>query len=131
MEAYSDELSDGKYSLYTVTTVCDDGIQVYVGGGEKTHIGSVAISQPRKSLTGDGSFSCTTSVFNLLGHKDDAVSVTLAEAIATALNCVVVVTAGVHVNAASSADIERLLQNTRRLTEKILTRLKKLRPQTD
>jgi hypothetical protein len=123
IDCFFDEVRDGKYTLRSVTIISDEGLQVYVGGGEKAHIGSVAVSQPRESLTGDGSVSCTTSVFNLVGHKDDAVSVAIAEAICTTVKQVVVVAAGVHVSAADSDDIERLLGNTRKLTEKILQRL--------
>jgi hypothetical protein len=123
MQVFSDEIHDGRYSLHAVTIVSGDGIQVYLGGGEKPHIGSVAISQPRKSLTGDGSTSCTTSVLNLVGHKDDALSVTVAESICRAVDRVAVVTAGVHITAAGSSEIDHLLENARQLTERIILRL--------
>ncbi|MFR9190881.1 MAG: hypothetical protein ACLVL7_12145 [Anaerotruncus massiliensis (ex Togo et al. 2019)] len=71
----------------------DEGLTVTVGGG-RSHIGSVAIAQPRPSLRGDGSVSCTCSVWNQPGHKDEAVARPVAERLCRALNTVVVVTAG-------------------------------------
>jgi hypothetical protein len=123
MTVFSEELQDGRYSLHGVVVVSDDGVQLYIGGGEKTHIGSVAVSQPRESLSGDGSVSCTTSVLNLVGHKDDAISMSIADRLCRVLNRVVVVTAGVHIGSAEPKEIERLLANARRLTETIIARL--------
>jgi hypothetical protein len=119
---YEDEISDGRYSLKCLTLVTLEGVQVYVGGGTRVHIGSVAVSQPRESLKGDGTLSCTTSVLNLLGHKDDSLAVPLAEQLCRHINQAVVVTAGVHIDDANPDEIERLLANCRGLGERILRR---------
>lgn len=126
MQVFSNKVRDGKYSLQSVTIVSDEGLQVYIGGGEKAHIGSVAVSQPRESLTGDGSRSCTTSVINLVGHKDDAVSLTSAEAICRFVNKVVVITAGVHITGAGSKDIEWVLRNVQQINASIIRKLEEL-----
>jgi hypothetical protein len=119
---YEDEISDGEYSLKSLTLVTREGVQVYVGGGTRAHIGSVALSQPRPSLSGDESASSTTSVLNLLGHKDDSLAVPLAEQICRRTGQAVVVTAGVHIDGARPEEIERLLANCRGLGERILRR---------
>ncbi|HZK60870.1 MAG TPA: hypothetical protein VFC41_02260, partial [Anaerovoracaceae bacterium] len=90
-------VNDGKYTLESVVVQTMSGVNIYLVGGEESHIGSVAVSIPRSSLTGDGSISSTTSVFNLFAHKDDVLAVPLAEELSKQLNQVVVVSAGVHI----------------------------------
>ena len=87
------------------------GLNIYLGGGEEPHIGTVAVSIPRPSLTGDGSTSCTTSVFNLISHKDDVLAIPLAEELSRQLNQVVVVTAGMHIEKATTEEITRIKTN--------------------
>jgi hypothetical protein len=118
-----EKCGSGKYELKAVAAVTADGINVYVGGGEKSHIGSIAVSQPRSSLKGDGSMSCTTSVFNVLGHKDDGIAVPMAEDICRRTGMAVVVTAGIHVDDATSDDIHILKKNGTQLIERILNRI--------
>jgi len=120
IRSWVDEVEDGAFSLHAVSVQTKDGIQVYVGGGQQPHVGSVAISEPRESLRKDGSRSCTTSVINRIGHKDAALAVPLAEALCVATSQVVVVTAGAHVDNARPEEIERLLANLETLQAAIL-----------
>ena len=52
----------------TVMKIGED-FQICLAGGEKPHIGCVVQAVPRESLTGDGSWSATSSVWNRTGHK--------------------------------------------------------------
>ena len=45
----------------------------------KPHIGCAVLAIPRPSLKSDGSMSCTSSVLNLSGHKDETLCRLLAE----------------------------------------------------
>ena len=54
----------------TVMKLGED-FQICLAGGEKPHIGCVVQAVPRESLTGDGSWSATSSVWNRTGHKDE------------------------------------------------------------
>lgn len=111
---------EGKYSLEAVVVQCEDGLSIYLGGGEKPHVGTVVLSQPRRSLTKDGSLSYTTSVLNILGHMDDSLARPMAEKLCSLLNCNVVVTAGVHIDNATPEEISKLLEMAKKLTDKIL-----------
>ena len=57
----------------TVMKLGED-FQICLAGGEKPHIGCVVQAVPRESLTGDGSWSATSSVWNRTGHKDDVLT---------------------------------------------------------
>lgn len=116
-------INEGKYSLEAVVVITGDGINIYLGGGEKPHLGTVVISQPRPSLKGDGTISCTTSVFNFMHHKDDGLAVPLAELICKSMNTPVVVTAGVHIDSATGDDIDKLYHNMEKLGALVLQKL--------
>ena len=110
-QVFCECVNDGKYTIESVIVKTISGVNIYLGGGEESHIGTVVISIPRPSLTGDGSISCTTSLFNLISHKDDILAVPLAEELAKQLNQVVVVSAGVHIERATSEEITRIKKN--------------------
>lgn len=114
---------DGIYSLRVLIMNTNDGILLYVEGGEKPHLGTVVISQPRPSLKGDNNMSCTTSILNRLSHKDDLIIVPLAEAVCLKMNSFVVASGGVHISNAKEFQIKRLIKNMKALTETILLKL--------
>lgn len=120
INTFCEEIGEGKYTLNCVITLTDDGINIYIGGGEKHHIGTVVVSQPRPSLKDENKPSCTSSIFNLLGHKDDGIALPIAEAVCKMKCQQVVVTAGVHIDNATEEDINKLVRNSSGLKEKIL-----------
>lgn len=116
----TEEVSDGRHSLRAVAVLTGQGVNIFLGGGELPHIGTVVISQPRHSLKGNGVISCTTSVFNIVGHKDDILAVPLAEIFCKKLNQVIVVTAGVHIENAAEQDIARINGNIATLADRLM-----------
>lgn len=82
---------------------------VTVSGGQKPHIGSVAVAVPRESLSGSGEISATASVINITAHKDDALSVPIAVRLASRFNCVVSVSVGVHLDGITGEQIRQVL----------------------
>jgi len=124
VHVFSECVNDGKFTIESIVVQTTSGVNIYLGGGEEPHIGSVAISIPRKSLTGDGTISCSTSVFNLISHKDDALAVPLAEEVSKQLNKVVVVSAGVHIEEITAEGIIRIKKNLDIMKNLILKQLK-------
>jgi len=109
-------VEDEAYSVWATMTILDDGACVCIGGGH-SHVGTAVLALPRKSLLNDDSISCTTSTINVLGHKDDIVALPLAERLCREFNMPVTVTAGIHMDEASAADIEHLRRNVLNLTQ--------------
>lgn len=95
-----------------------------VEGGDKPHIGSIAIAVPCLSLKDNSSPSSTVSVYNLAGHKDDRIASPLADLIARALNRVTVVLAGIHIEHAEEQDIVGILAQMSEINKKIIGKLK-------
>ena len=98
-----------------VTGVGSD-LCVIVTGGECPHIGCVCISQARKSMASDAG-SCTTSTFNFLGHKDDAVGSRFSRELSSHFGMNVVALCGIHVDNITAAEIEAVLEMSNELIE--------------
>lgn len=75
-----------------------DDILIVVKGGDEPHIGTVVLAVPRPSLTGDGSKSATSSVLNVIGHKDEEICRMLAEKASKKYGVTAVCTGGIHVD---------------------------------
>jgi len=88
------------------------------------HIGAVAVAVPRKSLTGDGSDSASASVICITGHKEDEIARQIALRLSSAWQCVVTVSAGVHIDDATKDDIVLLYANMQELSEKLPDKVK-------
>jgi hypothetical protein len=92
---------------------------VILSGGDKPHIGSVAVAVPRPSLEDHRVMSSTSSVYNFLGHKDQVIAQRVAEVLSSRLNRQVVVVAGFHRERISGKGIEKVIENCGRLARKI------------
>jgi hypothetical protein len=67
------EITDFRDRLVLTMSAISMGEDLCVAlyGGDRPHIGAVAISQPRPSLADPAVASATTSVVAVLGHKED------------------------------------------------------------
>jgi len=86
-------------------------VAAIISGGNRPHIGAVAVAIPRPSLKDPSKLSSTSSVFTLVGHKDDEVARMASEALASKLSRVAVVSAGIHLDKATESDIRKLVRN--------------------
>jgi cell division GTPase FtsZ len=114
----------GKYKITLVAVATMDGLIVSLVGGEKPHVGAVAISIPRPSLKNSSKFSATTSIFTITGHKDDELAKPVAERLAKEFTQTVVVIAGVHIDRASDDDIRKLVYNSEQAVKNLLKKMK-------
>ena len=94
-----------------------------LSGGDRPHIGAVAVSQPRPSLLGGGGTSTTTSVIALLGHKEDELARQVAARVALATAGTVCVACGIHLEAISAAELEDVRALAEELAAELLVRL--------
>lgn len=85
---------------------------IIVQGG-KPHIGCTVLALPRRSLDGDG-ISCTSSVINVSGHKDEEVCRYFAEKAAVKYNAAVVCTGGIHVDGITPGQLDELMAGIKR-----------------
>ncbi|NPV70810.1 MAG: UbiX family flavin prenyltransferase [Firmicutes bacterium] len=117
-------VGEGRFQISGNAWVTMGGIIAGLFGGDRPHVGSVVVSVPRPSITGSGETSCTSSVVNLLAHKEETVIRPLAEHIARVTGRPVVGVCGVHLDGATPQDIRLLVANCeeagRRLVESMM-----------
>jgi hypothetical protein len=115
---------EGRHRVHSVAVITADGIVVALAGGDRPHVGAVGVSIPRRSLKDPSKISASSSVFTLVGHKDDEIARPISERLSKELNQVAVVAAGVHVDRATEEDIRRLVSNSMQLAEDLIKELK-------
>jgi len=113
----------GAYDLRAAVRRIGDDILVAIWGGEKPHIGAVAMAQPRPSLKDPSATSASTSVYCFVGHKEDALANATATTLASRLKTRTVVTAGMHWDNLDPESIRAVQANSALLTDLILQRL--------
>lgn len=90
------KLGEGKYTLTAEIVDTGEGLSVTLTGGDKTHVGGIAISTP------DGK----VEQISLPGHRDVEVAAPMAKRLAEKYRVPVSVVAGIHINNATAEDIE-------------------------
>ena len=113
----------GRHRVNAAVQILGNDILLSIWGGTIPHIGSVSITQPRPGIAVAEKRSTTSSVYNFIGHKDEAVARFCAEKIAAACDKQTVAVAGIHVENASPADITTILNNVDRLCVRIIKKL--------
>lgn len=110
----------GAYDLTASARTIGSDLLIAIWGGERPHIGAVAVAQPRPSLKDPDVTSASTSVFCFVGHKEDELAKAAAEILSATLNTAVVVTAGIHWDNLEEAAILKIVKNSEILVDMIL-----------
>ena len=115
--------NEGEYDISASVRQIGQDLLVAIWGGEKPHIGAVAMAQPRPSLKDPEVTSSTASVFAYVGHKEEELAKAAAEILSATLETNVVVSAGIHWDNLSPEGIQRVIENSNILVEMILERI--------
>ena len=114
------ETDTGAYDLTASVRMIGPDLLIAIWGGEKPHIGAVAVAQPRPSLKDPDVTSATASVICFVGHKEDELAKAAAEILSATLNTAVVVTAGIHWDNLDEEAIARIIKNSEIMVDMIL-----------
>jgi hypothetical protein len=96
---------------------------IAIWGGDRPHIGAVAVAQPRPSLKDRQVLSATASVFCYPGHKEDVIAKEAAEKVSSALNRYVTVTAGIHWDNIDEHGITAVIANSQQVVDMIIKKI--------
>lgn len=107
----------GRVALRLTAERLGADLAVTLSGGDRPHVGAVAVSQPRPDR------GATTSVLALLGHREDELARELAARLAAATRGVVTVACGVHLEAIRPEEIEVVRALARALAAALERRL--------
>ena len=94
-----------------------------ITGGDRPHLGAVALSTPRPSLSDPEKISASTSVLTLVGHKEDEVARKIAHQFASRLNCQVVAACGVHLDNITRDELAMMERMLNELAGELLNKL--------
>jgi len=98
---------DGKYKVWFEEKKIGDDILYVLGGGERTHIGGIVVCEPNKD----------SHVVRLEGHYDDIVLKPIAEEACKKYKTKVVAIGGVHIDNATKEEIDKIVENCRKLVK--------------
>ena len=94
---------------FEIKNVGED-ILILIRGGDKPHIGTAVLSVPRPSLSDSEKISCTSSVLNVTGHKDEKICRAVAENFCKKFQTTVLCTGGFHVDNLSAEKISEVVE---------------------
>jgi hypothetical protein len=100
-----------------------EDLVVMLSGGDREHIGAVALGQPSPSHEDQGKARATTSVLALQGHREDELARRIASHLAARLGVTVCVACGIHVEAIQPTELADVLDLAEELTRTLLERL--------
>jgi len=110
----------GSFDIEASVSKIGDDLLVAIWGGEKPHIGAVAVAQSRPSLKNSKAMSATASVICFPAHKEDELAKAVSEVLSAILDTRVVVTAGIHWDNISKDGIRKVISNSKILVDLIL-----------
>jgi hypothetical protein len=116
------QTDEESYNLSASIRLIGEDVLVAIWGGEKPHIGAVAVAQPRPSLKDPDVTSATASVICFVGHKEDELVKAAAEILAATFKTQVVVTGGIHWDNLDEEAILRIIKNSEILVDMILAK---------
>ncbi len=116
-------IEKGRIKIDIQAILIGEDLCVVISGGDTPHIGCVTLSVPRPSLENNSIISSTTSVLNLLGHKDDEVARYVSHLLSSKLNKNVVVTCGIHLDNITKEEIKITLELVNEIFNQLLAEL--------
>ena len=122
LQEFTIKTEEDAYNLSASVRLIGEDVLVAIWGGEKPHIGAVAVAQPRPSLRDPDVTSSSASVICMVGHKEDELAKAAAEILSAALETPVVVTAGIHWDNLAPEGIQHVVRNSEILVDMILQR---------
>lgn len=97
-----------------------DDLTITIGGGDSPHVGAIALGVGRPPCAVIPKQSATVSSVCAYDHRDDELARLVARVVAADLQCCVCVSAGFHIDDASSDELSLIMGLAKRLCQKIV-----------
>ncbi len=119
-------VGDDIYKVVAEVKIIGDDLMISVWGGTKPHIGSISVSVPRPGLKDGTRMSSTSSVINLIGHKDEVIARKFSEQLAAKFNRNAIATAGVHIDDITENQVNIIMQNITALCLDVINKMEEI-----
>jgi len=110
-EAINITCGEGRYEISLRVQATADGLSGLLTGGEKPHVGGVAMSVPRMGQSG-GKTLCDTWITPRPGHRDAELAARVSELICSDTHQTTAIVAGIHIGNAQKSEISILVENS-------------------
>ena len=119
MRQFSHRCGEGRYLVTGTALLCGRDVALTFTGGTLPHVGAVslAVYEPERD-------SATVSTICVYTHRDDQLAAECAKKAAAALKCTAAVSVGIHVDDATSLELEILTKNFRECYSTIIDAMK-------
>jgi hypothetical protein len=98
-------------------------ICVSITGGDKPHLGAVALGSAHPSKSNPEVWSASVSLMTLLGHREDMLVYKAADQLASALGRNVVVCGGIHLEQIEASEISQTLMIVDDLIQELIRKI--------
>jgi hypothetical protein len=115
-------MQKGRITITLQAVPVGEDLCVILSGGDRPHIGCVTLSLPRESRSGREKRSSTTSVLNILGHKDNEVAELVSQRLSAVLQINVVVASGIHIHNITDEEIRMVGKIAEQLADDLIVR---------
>ncbi len=105
-QVFNSTLEHGRIRVTLQAIRMGGDLLVAIHGGDRPHIGAVAVSHPRPGCTVDGLPGATTSVIALPCHREDQLARDAAQRITAGTGAVASVSCGIHLDDITPEEIE-------------------------
>ena len=113
-------MSSGRISIALHALRMGNDLLVGIYGGDRPHIGAVAVGVPGPLGVNGEARTAETSVIALPGHREDRVARDAAQRVALETGVVVSVSCGIHLDAITAEEIERVCELVEELTGELI-----------
>ncbi|WP_027723258.1 hypothetical protein [Maridesulfovibrio zosterae] len=113
-----------RFSIRMHVICMGNDLCVSIGGGDKSHIGAVALAISHRALSGCDKIDASVSLLTVTGHKEDELARKVAYKLAVEFNCTVSVSCGIHLDGASIQEITQVLDEADGLLGEAVVKLK-------
>lgn len=103
-------------------------LHLAISGGDRPHIGAVALSCSHPALKNPALGDVTTSVLAVAGHKEDLLARNTAHRIATETGRTTSLSCGIHVTGISKEEIQLVHNLVEALADELIARLRTSAP---
>ena len=119
MRQFSHQCGEDRYLVTGPALLCGQDVTLTFTGGTLPHVGAVslAVYEPERN-------SATVSTICVYAHRDDQLAAECAKKAATALKCTAAVSVGIHVDDATSLELEILTKNFKECYSTIIDAMK-------
>ena len=115
-----------RFSLRMHIICMGNDLCVSIGGGDKSHIGAVALAIPYHALNDCDKINASVSLLTVTGHKEDELARKVAYTLAAEFNCTVSVSCGIHLDNASILEINQVVGEADKLLGDAIVKLKEI-----